>query len=176
MARGIKYNYKSDFDFVYRQIAGYTTDGKPIFADFPDYDFKLVCSTGFRSYSASYIGGVCTNLFNDNGKIHVVCNDHNLGVGKLHIEFTALLPNGIYPDGTKKTVTAEPIDIELINGRPDNPKETEVEMILPYIKGEDGKDLTYDSMTEEAKRDLASRLNFEFEYDEETKTLNIVTR
>ena len=94
------------------------------------------------------------NCFNDNGKLHVVANAHNLFPGTLHIDFDAEIPNDIYPDGCKLTVTDCPTSIELVDGCADEATEVQVELIAPYIKGEKGDAMTWDAMTETQKQEV----------------------
>lgn len=68
-------------------------------------------------FTISHIGGVCTNCFNDDGHIHVVCNSHRMSPGRLELEFTAELPDSIYPDDFRCEVTPEALDIELVKGK-----------------------------------------------------------
>lgn len=130
-----KINYKSDFDFF---LSLKDAGGKEI--PFPDNDFvaKFYTSIKANAYTVSCIDGVCTNCFNDNGRIHVVVDNHNMGVGKLKVDFTAMLANSLYPDGSKRIFSPIPLDIELVSGQGDCGTTAEVELLLPYIKGEKG--------------------------------------
>ena len=129
-----KINYKSDFDFILTVVDSSGTD-----VGFPSYDWEARLRTrgnsGFsaRSFIVSCIGGVCTNCFNDNGRIHVVADSHGLGTGMLHVEFHAHVPNGIYPDGEQLTVSPQSVDIELVTGMGDVATDLEVEVQVPYI-------------------------------------------
>lgn len=137
-------NYKSDFDFIQRVVLCVRhDDGTCSKTDvgWPDYDWTATYYTYNRAnaYVASCIGGVCTNCFNDNGRIHVIVHDHYLGKGELRVELRAWLPNDIYPGGTQKQVEPAPTGIELVDGPGDCPTEIEVEVMLPYIKGDPGE-------------------------------------
>lgn len=114
-----KVNYKSDFDLILRlnMCAGDSC----VDVGWPDYDWTAKFYTGSRekSYIASNIGGVLTNCFNDDGKIHVVFNNHGLDSGTLRVEFSAEIPNDMYPDGLKREVIPSPLGIELTRGRGD---------------------------------------------------------
>ena len=131
-----KINCKSDFDFILHLR---NANGDEI--GFPDYDWKATLSTGRRLniFTASCIGGVCTNCFNDNGQIRIVADNHRLGPGTLNVEFQALLPNESYPDGSRSFVIVEDTDIELMQCSSEAPSETELELLLPYIRGEKGE-------------------------------------
>lgn len=133
-------NYLSDFDLI---VTLKTCDGTDI--GFPDYDFKLFFYTYSKvnGFTASSIGGKYTNLYNDNGKIHVVFDNHKLGSGELKVDFTALLPNGLYPDGDKKLVVPQPLDVKLVRDKGDCIKDIDVEVIMPYeLIADDGMKLT----------------------------------
>lgn len=134
-------NYKSDFDAILHLLTCVDSrEEEPKDIGWPDFDWTARFYTGSKAnaYIASCIGGVCTNCFNDNGHIHVVFNNHRLGKGVLNVEFYSELPNGIYPDGIQTEVSPQPLGIELIDGRGDCGTIFEVEVMLPYIKGEKG--------------------------------------
>ena len=157
-------NHRSDFDFVLT----IKNQGEDI--GFPPYDFVGTLRTkGTRTFEFSKKGDVLVNCFNDNGKLHVVANAHNLFPGTLHIDFDAEIPNDIYPDGSKLTVTDCPTSIELVDGCADEATEVQVELIAPYIKGdkgdkgdtgeqgakgEKGDAMTWEAMTETQKQEV----------------------
>lgn len=131
-------NYKSDFDAILHLISCVGDTNKEI--GWPDYDWvaRFYTTSQDNVYIASNIGGVLTNCFNDNGNIHVVFNNHGLGSGTLRVEFSAEIPNGIYPDGSQLEVSPQPLDIELVRGRGDCGTIVDVDVMLSYIKGEKG--------------------------------------
>lgn len=135
-----KKNYKSDFDIILRLLvcAGGSDERREL--GWPSFDWcaRFYTSNKANVYVASCIGGVCTNCFNDGGQIHVIFDRHRLGKGVLNVEFYSELPNGIYPDGIQTEVSPQPLGIELIDGRGDCGTISEVEVMLPYIKGEKG--------------------------------------
>lgn len=106
-------NYKSDFDFIMRVK---DCQGQEI--GFPTFDWtaKIWTNNIANAYSVSCVGGEMTNCFNDNGQIHVVCDNHRLGTGKVNVEFHAMLPNEIYKDGKQDIYNVQDVDIELIKG------------------------------------------------------------
>lgn len=106
-------NYKSDFDFIMRVK---DCQGQEI--GFPTFDWtaKIWTNNIANAYSVSCVGGEMTNCFNDNGQIHVVCDNHRLGTGKVNVEFHAMLPNEIYKDGNQDIYNVQDVDIELIKG------------------------------------------------------------
>ncbi|MGM9844903.1 MAG: hypothetical protein ACI30K_01555, partial [Muribaculaceae bacterium] len=122
-------NYKSDFDFI---LTLYGENGESI--GFPAYDWEAYIYTASKAYKykASCHGGECVNCFNDNGKIHIVANNHGLPTGKLKIDFYSYLPNSLYPDGTERVVQPIDVDIELVSGAGDNAEGGEAEVIIPY--------------------------------------------
>ena len=125
-----KINYKSDFGAILRL---YDSQGKEV--GFPDQDFKALFYTPgnkANAYTASCIGGECTNCYNDNGVIHVVFDNHRMGVGQLKVEFTMSVADARYPDGHKDTVSPYSLDLELVLGKSDDIDDSEIEFIVPY--------------------------------------------
>lgn len=135
-------NYKSDFDFI-AKLTAKNANGESVEVGYPDYDFELIITSGataipLRSFVASVIGGVVKNCYNDNGLLHVVCNNHNLNVGQLAIEFKSYIPYRIYPDGIQTIVTTQAMDIELVS-TDSNTDTVETELQLPiHVMGEGG--------------------------------------
>lgn len=132
-----KVNYKSDFDLL-ATMKCYDTSGKEIEIGFADYDWELDLYTGCGNYApkvykVSYIGGKATNCFNDNGKVHIVCDNHSLNLGVLNGTIRAKIPNAIYPDGTQLIVSPLTFAIELVADGGDTPSPIEVEIMLPYL-------------------------------------------
>lgn len=158
-----KINHKSDFDFFLdiKVCAGMDESGNRIYTDlgFPDFDFEGLAYTSNKANSFRFAyseSGGCVNCFNDNGRIHVVCDRHRLSVGQLMVELRSNLPNGIYPDGHKLIVDPMPVGIELVHGRGDCPSDAEISLVLPYIKGEA---MEWDKMTDEEKTELADHVS-----------------
>lgn len=131
-------NYKSDFDAILHLKSCVGDVCKEI--GWPGYDWvaKFYTTSHDNVYIASNVGGVLTNCFNDNGNIHVVFNNHGLLSGTLRVEFSAEIPNGIYPDGSQLEVSPQPLDIELVRGRGDCGTIVDVDVMLSYIKGDKG--------------------------------------
>lgn len=132
-----KINFKSDFDLL-ATMKCYDTQGKEIEIGFADYDWELDLYTGCGNYApkvykVSYIGGKATNCFNDNGKVHIVCDNHSLNLGVLNGTIKAKIPNAIYPDGTQLIVSPLSFAIELVADGGDTPSPIEVEIMLPYL-------------------------------------------
>lgn len=106
-------NRDSDFDFI---LLLFDRAGRPL--PWPSYDWTARFTTdGFgRPVTASYTGGVCTGCFNDRGRIHIVADGHTLGCGMLRVEFTALIPDAAYPDGTRRVTEPATLGIEVVPG------------------------------------------------------------
>lgn len=126
-------NFKSDFDFILT-----ITDCEGNELPFPNYDFiAYIYTTSFESaYVAKSENGVLTNCYNDNGKIHIVCDSHGLLSGSIKVEFHAQHPNSIYPDGRRLIVTPKPLDIKLVRDAGDCPcVDMDAELTTPVIAG-----------------------------------------
>jgi len=131
-------NAKSDFDFILKLFCGCAKDGgEPQEIGWPGFDWtaRFWTWSPANAYTVSCIGGVCTNCFNDNGRIHAVFDNHRLSPGKLHCELSADIPASIYPDGKRREVLPQPVGIELVSGAGDCGcvGETEVELTLPAV-------------------------------------------
>lgn len=109
-------NYKSYFDFYLDLLAGDKEIGWPAW----DWEAWFYTTQPANAYKVSCIGGVCRGCFNDHGRIHVVCANHNIGKGRLKCVFKALLPDSIYPDGRRVEFTPFFADIVLWDGSSDD--------------------------------------------------------
>lgn len=143
----VRRNYKSDLDFVLRL---YDCKGEEV--GFPEYDWRARLWTTEKGNAVTIgcEGGVCRNCFDDGGSVHVVLDGHGLGPGRLHMEFTAFLADGMYADGDERVVSPMELDVWLVREAV-CPTSAEVEAQLPYIKGEP---FTYDDFTEAQLDDL----------------------
>ena len=131
-----KINYKSDFDFILSlQTAGGVELG------WRDYDWHARFWTGSRAvvFEVGCRNGVCRNCFEDNGRVHVVADNHGLSPGRLWMEFVAEVPDGMYGDGNERVVSPVPLCIELIREIAPLPEAFEVDALLPLVKGERGE-------------------------------------
>ncbi|MDE6339488.1 MAG: hypothetical protein K2K97_06850, partial [Muribaculaceae bacterium] len=119
----------------------------------PDYDWVAHFYTISKTvqFTASCINGIYTNCFDDNGQLHIICNNHSLPCGSLQCEFIADIPNAIYPDGSEKIVSPQCVDIELVKGKGDCATSIEVQLQLPMLKG---APFTYDDFTPEQLEQL----------------------
>lgn len=131
-------NYKSDFDCIIRLKDGKDPEGKKT-VPWPGFDWDVVFWTSSKAntYTASCRAGVYTNCFpTGDGGMHFVFNNHRLGPGVLQWEPHFELPNDIYPDDIQDLFSRQPLGIELVTGAGFCPSGAEVEVMLPYIKGE----------------------------------------
>ena len=146
-------NHESDFDFSLP-----LTDCQGNDLGWPDWDWevRLWTTSPADSYRVGCRGGVPYGCFNDGGRVHVVVNKHGLRPGVLRAKAVALLPNGIYPDGIQRLVRPGTISIELVRGAGDCPTATEIELMLPFIKGDKGDKMTYADLTDADKADLTN--------------------
>lgn len=144
-------NYKSDFDFILRMK---DCKDKDKTVPFPECDFDALfwTSSKAKAYAASYRDGIYTNCFRtEDGGMHFVFNDHRMGMGTLRWEPHFELPNDIYPDGIQDLFRKAALGIELVDGDGDCPTTAEIEVLLPYIKGDA---FTYEDFTPEQIADL----------------------
>lgn len=144
-------NYKSDFEFILC-----LKDCRGVDMGLPDYDWEAILYTTSpnNGYVVSYKNGQCTNWYVDEGRIHIVVDNHGMQPGTLHIEWNAKIPNGYFPDGDEKIVSPLAVDIELIRGAAPCSPYADVALVLPYIKGDKGDPFTYDDFTPEQIADL----------------------
>lgn len=138
-------NYQSDFDAI---INIKTCNDKDL--GFPTYDWEAIfyTSASASTYTASSIKGVTTNCFDDNGKIHVVFNNHGLQSGDLMVKFISHLPNDIYPDKDEIIVSPQKTGIKLVRGAGCCGTIEDIQLVMPYIKGDKGDAFTFDDFTE----------------------------
>lgn len=146
-------NYKSDFDFVLKLKSCKGENKEVEEVPFPDCDWEAVFYTSSKpnSYTASCKGGKYVNCFKDKEGIHFVFNNHRMGIGTLKWEPHFEIPNDIYPDKIKDIFSMQQLDIELVSGQGDCPTSAEVEVLLPYIKGDP---FTYEDFTPEQLESL----------------------
>lgn len=147
-------NYKSDFDFILPLLARslVNPDAEPVAVGWPAHNWtaKLFTERNGAVFTASCIDGVCTNCYNDNGRIHIVCHRHGLSPGMLHVDFYEQLPDTIYPDGKRLESSPQVLNIEIVRGPGDCATTAEAPIVLPYVM------LRYADLTEEEKAELQS--------------------
>lgn len=158
-------NYNDDFSCILHIWAcGHGSDEESrVELGWPQWNWRarFYTTQKVNYYEASCIDGVCTNCFNDNGRIRVIFNQHRLSAGELHVKFTAYLPDDLYPDGDEVHVVPGDSGITLVRGRGDCPSAAEAELLLPFIKGDKGDKLTYADLTEADKADLIAPIKKE---------------
>ena len=136
-------NYKSDFDFILR-----LKDCQGKYIGWPKWDFTAKFHTTQKAiyFEAWKRGDETHNCYEDNGAIHIVANSHGLGKGRLNVEFTAELPDGIYPDGSRRVVSPVALDIELTTDAqcpiPDMEAEATIPIAIQKIRRGDGLGMT----------------------------------
>lgn len=104
---------RSGFDFA---LELETHDGELV--AFPPWDFTLALYVAGRAarYVVGQRGGVLTGCYEDDGRVHVVADDHGLPPGRLRGLLTCMLPDPTYPDGIHEAVTDFDTGIELRAG------------------------------------------------------------
>lgn len=130
-------NYKSDFSFL---LVLKDCDGQEIGWPACDWQAKFFTpGNKANAYFASSKGGALTNCYNDGGFIHVVCDNHHLGIGCLNVEFTMLQPNDDFPDGNERKSFSAQLNIELVreNATCEIIKEIKAEVLLSMIHDTD---------------------------------------
>lgn len=136
-------NYRSDFKARVRLFGVVTkADGTEEHRDlgWPEFDWRLRFWTGIKAnaYEASYLGGECVNCVNEGGRVLVVFDRHRMGPGTLNVEFIGEVPDGLFPDGSCRSVTPQPLDVQLTLEKGDYPEEIDVDLLLPLVKGDKG--------------------------------------
>lgn len=126
-----KINYKSDFDCILR-----VKDRNGDFQSFPDcnWEIRFYTSSKVNSYIVSRTGDKYVNCFaTEDGGIHVVFDNHGLGVGVLKWEPHFELPNSIYPDGVQDIFSNYSLEIELVTGQGDLTTDVDVSINVPFL-------------------------------------------
>lgn len=138
-------NYKSDFKLFEK--------GELHAAPF-EYEYS---TTFGKCYKASYLDGVYTNCrLLDDGRLMVVFDNHELSPGVLRVTRRYYLTDSDYHDRICHLVSKEETGVILTAGKTDD-CEVEVQVPPHYMQGEHGapgKDMTWDSMTEEQRTEL----------------------
>lgn len=145
--------YKDDFDFVLRLL---DVDGREV--GWPDFDWciKLYTTIKPNAYEASCIGGVMKNCYKDDGRIHVVVNNHRMSAGPLHIDFVGDVPDQMYPDKGRFTVVPCETDVVLTKTKTCIPCSAEVEITIPWHMMHDTD--VYNSVLEKVNEAMAEIL------------------
>lgn len=152
----VEKDYRDDFEMV---INAKDLCGSPL--GMPEGDFRMEFRTfSNRPYIAGRIDGELVNCYEAHGAVHVLFDNHGLHPGRLRCDLAQSIPNPQYPDGVQTVYKSFTLPVQLV-APPcsiDMIENVEVDVILPYIKGEDGKTLTYSDMTEDEKKDLAAKI------------------
>ncbi len=127
-------NTKSDFDMILRLYATDVKDGERFDIGIPEYDWiaKFFTFSKTNCYVVSCIGGVKTNWYDDKGRIHVVFDNHKLLSGVLKVEFTFIVPDSTMPDGNRRTVEPQALEVQLVPGKTTIPSSFEAEIGIPW--------------------------------------------
>lgn len=127
-------NNKSDFDMILRLYATDVKDGERFDIGIPEYDWiaKFFTFSKTNCYVVSCIGGVKTNWYDDKGRIHVVFDNHKLLSGVLKVEFTFSVPDSTMPDGNRRTVEPQALEVQLVPGKTTIPSSFEAEIGIPW--------------------------------------------
>lgn len=153
-------NYKSDFDLL-ATIKAFDTDGNEVEVGFFDFDWEIDLYTGCNNYGnvykVSYIGGVATNCFDDNGKVHIVCDNHKFPVGALNGTLRVQLPNSIYADGHQQIVTPLTFDIELVADGGDYDAIADASIVIPVVYSGGSIDTSHLLSKAEAEKTYAKK-------------------
>lgn len=114
-----------------------------------------------KRYEASFDGNEYKNCFrNDDGSITVVFQNHDLNAGKLKVERKRFVNDQHFKNGICKAVSVDVTGIDLVQGKTDD-IDFETVLIPPYIKGEKGDSLHWNTLTEEEKGELMKGLGNE---------------
>lgn len=148
-----KINPSSDFDLV---IDIKDVNGKSI--GFPTCPFQIIFSTPTSSnayyvyYNSEDDHEFCAN---DNGKIRVFFQDHQLGYGRICMQFEMWLPDERYPNGQRHIVEHQHLDVELsTESSVGGEYHAETEVTLALYRGEDGTSMTFETLTPEQISEL----------------------
>ena len=114
-----------------------------------------------KRYEVSFDGNEYKNCFrNDDGSITVVFQDHGLDAGKLKVERKWFVNDQHFKNGVCKAVSVDVTGINLVQGKTDDVN-FETVIIPPYIKGDKGESLHWNTLTEEEKSELIQGLGDE---------------
>ena len=107
-----KINYKSDFTFilVIRDCEGNDIGFPPM-----DFDAQIWTNSKINAYYFGRKNGELINCKNEDDKIRVIVNDHQMRCGELQVEVTLHLPDSEFPDQECRIVTPDKLDITLVN-------------------------------------------------------------
>ena len=107
-----KINYKSDFTFI---LVIRDCDGNDIGFPPMDFDAQIWTNSKINAYYFGRRNGELINCKNEDDKIRVIVNDHQMRCGELQVEVTLHLPDSEFPDQERRIVTPDKLDITLVN-------------------------------------------------------------
>ena len=146
-----KVNYLSDFKL--REI----TEGVDTSVPFV-FSYFVYPSNRFE---ASFDGSEYKNCFlNEDGTLTVIFQNHGLMPGKLQVERKWFVNDMDFKEGICKAVSLEHTGINLVQGKTDD-IDFETVLVPPYIKGDKGDSLHWNTLTEEEKGELMKGLGNE---------------
>lgn len=156
-------NYKDDFELEIR-----LTDLQSNAYGIPPFDFEIRLLSGGRSYSAGRKNGELYNIrhsMRGDEWLTVVADNHGLFPCKEIIaQLTLQIPNEDYPDGHQQIVRKYRTGVSLTIAESDIPTDAEIEILMPFIKGEKGdrgEILDLAELTDEEVEELRERLGIE---------------
>ncbi|MDO5421830.1 MAG: hypothetical protein Q4F50_17495 [Bacteroides sp.] len=135
-------NFKSDF----KLIESGTDFSVPFIFEYN--------TRGGRTFTASHIDGVYTNCKRmDDGRLLVIFDRHGMGIGNLVCSRQFFLSDKDYSDGICHLHDCRNTGVMLTIGETDD---TDITVALPpyYQQGDKGDPLTWDTMTDEQKKEL----------------------
>lgn len=107
-----KINYKSDFTFI---LVIRDCEGNDIGFPSMDFDAQIWTNSKINAYYFGRRNGELINCKNEDDKIRVIVNDHQMRCGELQVEVTLHLPDSEFPDQERRIVTPDKLDITLVN-------------------------------------------------------------
>lgn len=139
-------NYQSDFKLFEK-------------GDLHTAPFEFEYRTAFsKPYKVSHADGVFTNCkLTEDGRLMVVFDNHGLRPGLLRCLRKYYLTDKDYHNGICHLVSDESTDVMLTTGKTDC-VQVEIELPPHYQQGEPGKDLTWESMTDEQREELTGKV------------------
>lgn len=106
-----KIYFRDDFDFIFSILDKYGLD-----IGWPDFNWSVRFWTASKAnaFTAGCTDGECTNCFPDEGRIHIVFDNHGLSFGDLFFELTMSLPSEYYNDRSKDIHVHGKLPVKLV--------------------------------------------------------------
>ena len=140
----IKINYKSDFKI--NESSETVAMEVPFVFSYYVFDNK--------KYVVSFDGHSYVNCERkEDGSLDVIFNQPNFGIGRLKVERKYAVDDKAFADGVFDVVTVDKTDVFITSGQT---FETYVKTLVvpPYIKGDKGDPMTWETMTEKERGEL----------------------